>query len=205
MRRSTDSSGGITSGAGTSGGGCAERTKKKRKRYGSYERRRRLAGKRPSSARSAIVARRERIGDWEIDTMVGTGSRHAVLVLTERKTGKVRLGKVPARTATAIRRRAIHLLRTERRWVWTITDDNGPEFHQYAGIEEADRCGGLLRPAVPGVGAGDLREHHWAGLPVPAERHEPCQRDSERLRRHRATAQPSAAEAAGPSNPGGVL
>jgi len=69
--------------------------------------------------------------------MVGTGSRHAVLVLTERKTGKVRLGKVPNRMATAIRRRAIHLLRTERRRVWTITADNGTEFHQYAGIERA--------------------------------------------------------------------
>lgn len=69
--------------------------------------------------------------------MLGSGSRAGVLVLTERRVGKVRLGKVPNRTATAIRRRAIQLLRGERRRVWTITADNGTEFHQYADIEAA--------------------------------------------------------------------
>ena len=112
-------------------------TKKKRKRYGSYERRERLAGKRPLSARPAIVAQRARMGDWEMDTMVGTGSRDAVLVLVERRTGKVRLGKLAARTARAVRRRAVELLREERRRVWTLTADNGTEFHQYQGIERA--------------------------------------------------------------------
>jgi IS30 family transposase len=111
--------------------------KQKRKRYGTYERRGRLAGKRPLSARPPIVARRGRIGDWEMDTMVGTGSRHAVLVLTERKTGKVRLGKLADRTARGVRQRAIQLLRQERRRVWTLTADNGTEFHQYAAIEGA--------------------------------------------------------------------
>jgi IS30 family transposase len=112
-------------------------TKKKRKRYGSYERRGRLAGKRPLSARPPIVDRRERVGDWEMDTMVGTGSRDAVLVLVERRTGKVRLGKLADRTARGVRERAVQLLRQERRRVWTLTADNGTEFHQYAGIEQA--------------------------------------------------------------------
>ena len=114
---------------------CA--AKQKRKRYGSYERRGRLAGKRPLSARPPIVAQRGRIGDWEMDTMVGTGSRDAVLVLVERRTGQVRLGKLADRTARGVRRRAIQLLRQERRRVWTLTADNGTEFHQYAGIERA--------------------------------------------------------------------
>jgi len=89
------------------------------------------------SARSAIVARRERMGDWEMDTMLGTGSRDAVLILVERRTGKVRLGKLADRTARGVRQRAIQLLRQERRRVWTLTADNGPAFQQYAGIEEA--------------------------------------------------------------------
>jgi IS30 family transposase len=112
-------------------------TKQKRKRYGSYERRGRLAGKRPLHLRPGIVAQRARIGDWEIDTMIGTGSRDAILVLVERRTGKVRLGKLADRTAAGVRARAIQLLMQERRPVHTLTADNGTEFHQYAGIEQA--------------------------------------------------------------------
>lgn len=111
--------------------------KRHRKRYGSTERRGRMAGKRPLSARPAIANRRGRIGDWEMDTMVGTGARDAVLVLVERRTGKVRLGKLADRTAPGVRRRAIQLLRQERRRVWTITADNGTEFHEFDGIERA--------------------------------------------------------------------
>jgi IS30 family transposase len=40
------------------------------------------------------------------------------------------LGKLANRTAAAIRRRAIQLLQAQRRRVWTITADNGTEFHQ---------------------------------------------------------------------------
>jgi len=111
--------------------------KRHRKRYGSTERRGRVAGKRPLSARPDIVNRRGRIGDWEMDTMVGTGARDAVLVLVERRTGKVRLGKLANRTAPGVRQRAIQLLRQERRRVRTITADNGTEFHQYTGMERA--------------------------------------------------------------------
>lgn len=108
-----------------------------RKRYGSYERRGRLAGKRPLAARPAIVARRWRVGDWEIDTIAGAGHRDCVLSLVERKTGYLLLGKLANRTAAVIRQRAIQLLRAQRRRVWTVTADNGTEFHQYAAIERA--------------------------------------------------------------------
>jgi IS30 family transposase len=113
--------------------------KLKRKRYGSYERRGRLAGKRPLADRPAIVDARQRIGDWEIDTMAGAGTKACVLSLVERKTGLLLLGKLANRTAAAIRRRAIQLLQAQRRRVWTITADNGTEFHQYEPIEQATR------------------------------------------------------------------
>ena len=111
--------------------------KLKRKRYGSYEHRGQFAGKRPLSARPAIVAARQRVGDWEIDTIAGTGAPDCVLSLVERKTGYLLLGKLANRTAAAIRRRAIQLLRAQQRHVWTVTADNGTEFHQYARIEAA--------------------------------------------------------------------
>ena len=74
-----------------------------RKRYGHYDSRRRLAGKRPITTRPAIVETRERIGDWEADTIVGPeGDRHCLVSLVERKTGYLVLGKLRARTVAAL-------------------------------------------------------------------------------------------------------
>jgi transposase, IS30 family len=114
-----------------------------RKRYGHYDSRGRLAGKRPITDRPAIVETRERIGDWEADTILGPeGNRHCLLSLVERKTGYLVLGKLPARTMAAVNHRAMRLLRQQPRPVHTLTCDNGTEFHGYAKLEAATnvRC-----------------------------------------------------------------
>jgi len=111
--------------------------KQKRKRYGTYERRGRLTGKRPLADRPAIVAARSRIGDWEIDTIAGTGGKTCLLSLVERATGYLLLGLLPDRSAAGVQRRAIQLLWAHHGRVHTITADNGTEFHQYAAIEPA--------------------------------------------------------------------
>jgi IS30 family transposase len=111
--------------------------KQKRKRYGTYERRGRLAQKRPLATRPAVVAARGRIGDWEIDTILGAGSKTCVLALVERATGYLLLGLLADRSAAGVRARALQLLTEHRGRVHTITADNGTEFHQYAAIERA--------------------------------------------------------------------
>ncbi len=111
--------------------------KLRRKRYGSYERRGRVTGKRPISARPASVETRRQGGHWEVDTVLGTGDRHCVLSLVERTSGYLVLGKLSARTTAAVTQRAIQLIRQERQPVRTITADNGTEFHDYARIEAA--------------------------------------------------------------------
>lgn len=107
-----------------------------RKRYGQYDSRGRLAGKRPITARPAIVDARGRIGDWEADTILGaTSDSHCLLSLVERKTGYLVLGKLAARTTAEVNRRATPLIQAQRRRVHTITSDNGTEFHGYATVE----------------------------------------------------------------------
>lgn len=107
-----------------------------RKRYGQYDSRGRLAGKRPITARPAIVAARGRIGDWEADTILGaTSDAHCLLSLVERKTGYLVLGKLAARTTAEVNRHATRLIRAQRRRVHTVTSDNGTEFHGYAAVE----------------------------------------------------------------------
>lgn len=112
--------------------------RQRRKRYGTYERRGRLAGKRPITARPAVVEARTQVGHWEVDTMLGAGQAGpCVLTLVERKTGYVEIGKLRARNTAEVNHRATALIRSQRRRVRTITADNGTEFHSYAGIERA--------------------------------------------------------------------
>lgn len=111
--------------------------KQRRKRYGAYDSRGRLAGKRPISERPAAVDQRARIGDWEIDTVMGAGSAHCLVSLVERKTGYLLLGKLAARTQAELTHHTIRLARRHAHRVRTITADNGTEFHDYTRIEEA--------------------------------------------------------------------
>jgi IS30 family transposase len=111
--------------------------KKRRKRYGSYDRRGRLAGKRPLSARPASVERRQAVGHWEIDTVMGVGNNHCILTLVERATGYVLIGKLAARNAGEATRRTIQLIGRHPEKFGTITADNGTEFHSYKAVEKA--------------------------------------------------------------------
>jgi IS30 family transposase len=110
--------------------------KQRRKRYGRYDSRGRLAGKRPITARPAVVEARTEIGHWEGDTILGAGQAGpCVLSLVERKTGYVVLGKLRQRTTAEVNRRARALIQAQAQPVRTITVDNGTEFHGYAAIE----------------------------------------------------------------------
>jgi IS30 family transposase len=113
--------------------------KQRRKRYGQYDSRGRLAGKRHISLRPHACEQRRQVGHWEIDTLLGTGSRQCVLTLVERKTGYVVLGKLRARTTDATTPCAIHLIAQHPRRFHTITADNGTEFHDYERIEQTTR------------------------------------------------------------------
>jgi len=107
-----------------------------RKRYGRPDSRGRLLGKRPITARPVVVESRARIGDWEADTVLGpAGTRACLLSLVERKTGYLVLRKLHARTAAEVNRCAALWLRAQPHPVWTITVDNGTEFHGYAALE----------------------------------------------------------------------
>ena len=109
--------------------------KLKRKRYGRNDSRGRLAGKKMIEERPAIVERRARLGDWEIDTVHGRG-KPATVTVVERKSGLVRIGKLPRVGAQETLKRTVSLLRDEPHPVHTITADNGTEFHSYKQLEQ---------------------------------------------------------------------
>jgi IS30 family transposase len=107
---------------------------RKRKRYGRYDSRGRLAGKKMIAERPAIVERRTRLGDWEIDTVHGRG-KPAVVTVVERKSGLVRIGQLARVGAQETLQRTTSILRNEPHRIRTITADNGTEFHMYKALE----------------------------------------------------------------------
>ncbi len=105
--------------------------KQRRKRYGSYTRRGHLINAVSIEERPAIVDSRSRIGDWEVDTVIGQYRRQAIVTLTERKTRLTLIRKVPNHTSKEVTGAMIQLLKPLSEWVHTITSDNGKEFAQH--------------------------------------------------------------------------
>ncbi|MBB5352686.1 IS30 family transposase [Haloferula luteola] len=110
--------------------------KQRRKRYGRNDSRVRLAGKRMIGKPPAVVERRSRIGDWEIDTVHGKG-KAGVVTIVERRSGLVRIGKLERISMAQTGSRTVKLLSGEQNPVRTITADNGCEFHNDKRVEKS--------------------------------------------------------------------
>lgn len=111
-------------------------SKQRRKRHGSNDSRGRLRGKSPIEERPAVVEERSRIGDWEIDTVFGSG-KEAILTLVERKSGFVQIGLLKDRTVIETNARMCKLITRFPKRFLTITSDNGTEFNGYKEIESS--------------------------------------------------------------------
>ncbi|MFO7916724.1 MAG: IS30 family transposase [Anaerolineae bacterium] len=107
-----------------------------RKRYGQYDRRGKLPNRVSIEERPAIVNTRERLGDWETDTMIGKGHRGALVTLTERKSRLALISRVKRRRAEEVGQAILALLDSLSNFVHTITSDNGKEFAEHETIAE---------------------------------------------------------------------
>ena len=109
---------------------------KRRKRYGQYDRRGKLPNRVSIEERPQMVGQRERLGDWEVDTLVGKGHRGALVSLVERKSRYTLLQPVTQRLANLVADATISLLQPFTDLVHTITGDNGKEFAEHVRIAE---------------------------------------------------------------------
>jgi IS30 family transposase len=109
------------------------RKRRRRHRCGTPRERQRFGGRRIQE-RPAIVEQRGRVGDWEGDTIVGKGPAR-IVTLVDRKSGWVRLHKVPDGTATAVAEAVLSILHPVRARVHTLTWDNGSEFAEHRLID----------------------------------------------------------------------
>ena len=102
--------------------------KKRKKRYGSHDRRGQIRGRVSIDERPAIVDAKQRIGDWEIDTLIGKNHKGVLLTVVERKSKFTLIKKLSRKKADMVADATVNLLRPYQKKVFTITSDNGKEF-----------------------------------------------------------------------------
>ncbi len=122
--------------------------KPRRKRYGKPSKRGQIPGRVSIDERPAEVELRERIGDWEGDTVVGKGRSGYVMTNVERASRYTVARKLEAATAEAMEQALYASMRrlpaAKRR---TQTFDNGKEFARHKSI--ASRLGVAVYFAHP--------------------------------------------------------
>ncbi len=109
----------------------------RRKRYGTDSRRGHIPNRVSIEHRPAVVERRSRLGDWEVDTMIGQGHQQALVSLTERKSRLSLIAKVARRSANTVATAVINLLKPLGLPLHTVRSDNGKEFAHHAIMAQA--------------------------------------------------------------------
>lgn len=109
--------------------------KRRRKRGKRHDSRGLIPNRVPIEQRPTIVSKRQRLGDIEVDLMMGKNHKGALLVMTDRSTLHTRLVKLDSKNSTGIEEAMIRLLSSSRYRIRTLTFDNDKAFsnHQQIG------------------------------------------------------------------------
>ena len=105
-----------------------------RKRYGSGKNKRGIIKDKVSiDDRLDCINKKERVGDWEIDTIVGKNNKGAIVTIAERATAFVLIAKLNGKNAQELAEAVVKLMMPFKDLVLSITSDNGTEFamHKY--------------------------------------------------------------------------
>lgn len=110
--------------------------KKRRKRLGKRDKRGAIPNKTMISERPAEVETKERFGDWEGDTIIGGKRQGVIVTLVDRKAKHTLMGQSPNKSAAAVEKVVVDLLKNTHLPKKTITFDNGTEFSSHQNIAE---------------------------------------------------------------------
>lgn len=111
--------------------------KKRRKRYGSKTNQGQIIGRVSIEQRPEIVDEKTRIGDFEIDTVIGKNHQGALVTIVDRVSKFTLIKKVDSKHANGVAEATIALLQPYSPIVLTITSDNGKEFAGHTMISKA--------------------------------------------------------------------
>jgi IS30 family transposase len=111
------------------------KNRKYKSRKGIYEYRGKISRAKPICQRPAAVENKERIGDFEADTIIGKNHKEAIVTLVDRHSKFTLMQKVVSKEAFDVSRAILKLLKPLQGIVKTITSDNGKEFAYHQEIE----------------------------------------------------------------------
>lgn len=110
----------------------------KKYRKGKYKKRRSpIVNAVSIEQRPESVNSRERLGDWEADTVIGKRGTGVFVTLAERKTRFYLVKRVDSKHADVVKDALIDMLKPYKDDVHTITFDNGGEFAKHEAVAEA--------------------------------------------------------------------
>jgi len=110
--------------------------KKRRKRYGNRDRRGQIKDRVSIDERPQVVDKKARIGDWEVDTIIGKNHQGALVTAVERKTMFTCMDHVQSKSAKMVTAALVQMLSPFKKQILTITVDNGKEFALHKKIAE---------------------------------------------------------------------
>ena len=111
--------------------------KKYKKRGHLKDNRGHIAGRIDISERPAIVDKKSRLGDLEIDLVIGKDHKGALLTINDRASGILIMDKIDSKEEDVIEKKTIELLQDWTPILKTITSDNGKEFANHKSLSES--------------------------------------------------------------------
>ncbi len=97
-------------------------------RSGEYQRRGQLKNRVSIDERPLIVEEKSRVGDWEVDTIIGRYHHQGIVTVVDRHSKFTLMKKVPSKHAEPVKQAILDMLKPIKKYVLTITSDNGKEF-----------------------------------------------------------------------------
>jgi len=113
--------------------------KKRRAKYGKQSKVR-IKDRVSISKRPTIVDEKTRIGDLEIDTIIGKGKQGAITTIVDRTSAFVKISIPTTKRAQDIENETTRLLLPHKDKIHTITSDNGLEFANHKAIADTLTC-----------------------------------------------------------------
>ena len=115
-----------------------------RKRGLGRERRGRIKNQVMIDQRPALVEERSRLGDWEIDTVIGGPGGPVLVTMVERKSRYALLALVPNKKSAPVTEGMLLELKPHKTKVLTLTYDNGKEFAEHEEIAKQLEANGYF-------------------------------------------------------------
>ena len=112
------------------------KNKKYHKRCNDYQCRGTIIDRKMIDTRPKIVEKKKRIGDLEIDTVIGKDHIGALVTVVDRKSKFTLIKKVPSKHAEIVTTALIEMLEPIKAVIKTITSDNGKEFAYHKQVSQ---------------------------------------------------------------------